>query len=341
MNADSRIYTLDAMRGVAAIMVVLYHLSDLAFAVAPGGYLAVDFFFALSGFVLARAYERPLQNGMPVKTFIEKRIIRLYPLFIIGVAFGVVKAASKALSADPTAPSLPAIAISLVLEAFMLPSPFMGEELFPLNGPAWSLFFELIINCIFAVLFVKLRSAWLYAICVLSGAVLAYATLRYGSLNIGWGWTTSWAGFARVTFSFCAGMLVARHGIAPSSKSGLFILPIIGLVIWLVMPVNSALRPIFDIASALLISPLLLVVGIALPPSTIFNRLCGFLGDISYPLYAIHFPILSVVAFMAKRLSVPPTLWAPVLIVGLVLLAWLLGQIVDPRLRGAMSRARA
>lgn len=338
MDKTERFYTLDAMRGIAAILVVIYHMNGFVFNFSPGGYLAVDFFFALSGFVLAKAYEQPLKSGMSSILFIRARLIRLYPLFIIGVAISLITEISKALSTDPSAPTLHSIAASLALELFMLPSPFMNAALFPLNGPAWSLFFELVINCVFAGILWKLRSIWLYAICVISGAILAYATIHYNNLNIGWSWMTGWAGFARVTFSFCAGMIIARQEIFTKKQSVFFLIPIFMLIFPMIIPINESARPFYDIICALFLFPLILRLGATIHPLSRLRGACTFLGNISYPIYAVHSSIVSIAGVRAKRFSVPDIIWVPALIAFLIFLAWFLGKYVDPRLRRFMDR---
>jgi len=148
---------LDGLRGVAALLVIWYHVFE-AFATSPvdqrfnHGYLAVDFFFVLSGFVIGHAYDSRWQRGMTAGRFIVRRIIRLQPMVIIGVMLGVVSFIIQGCERwDGTAVSTSAVIVSFLLGLFMLPAlpGTMPEvrgngEMFPLNGPSWSLFFEYI-----------------------------------------------------------------------------------------------------------------------------------------------------------------------------------------------------
>ena len=81
----ARFTGLDGLRGLAALAVFGAHVPDpLLRDALPGCDLAVDLFFALSGFVLAHAYFERLRKGMGVGTFFKRRVIRLYPLYALG-----------------------------------------------------------------------------------------------------------------------------------------------------------------------------------------------------------------------------------------------------------------
>ena len=151
MNAAPRYATLDGLRGVAAVLVLCYHTHAFqgSAAIAPHGYLAVDFFFMLSGFVIASAYQEKLRAGLPVVDFFRLRMIRLYPVALAGILLGAVKLVSQ--YAISPAQSEPAqwIALAVFLNALVLPvvseTHFSGA-LFPTDGPVWSLFYELLVN---------------------------------------------------------------------------------------------------------------------------------------------------------------------------------------------------
>lgn len=144
---------LDGLRGVAALAVIWYHIFE-AFATSPvdqkfnHAYLAVDFFFVLSGFVLGYAYDDRWRKGMTSGKFMLRRIIRLQPMVVVGVLLGVVAFIVQGCEKwDGSAVSISAVVLSLVLGLFMLPSlpgtlpEVRGNgEMFPLNGPSWSLF---------------------------------------------------------------------------------------------------------------------------------------------------------------------------------------------------------
>lgn len=136
MHVTGRYFTLDAMRGVAAIMVVLYHAGPVTTVIAPAGYIAVDFFFALSGFVIAATYEARLRNGLTPLRFIRIRLTRLYPLYLVGLLLGLTKALGAWLVAAPHALTGAQILSATVFGLAILPTLPPLDDLFPLNGPA-------------------------------------------------------------------------------------------------------------------------------------------------------------------------------------------------------------
>jgi len=148
----SRFGTLDGLRGVAAIVVVLFHAIFGAW-VPRFGYLAVDLFFILSGFVLSHAYDKRFVAGMSVAEFLSLRVVRLYPLYLLGLVLGLC-----VVRINPSIMDAPAagVLLNFVLNLFDLPGMeipgTLYRELFPLNVPLWSLFFEFwVANLIFGI----------------------------------------------------------------------------------------------------------------------------------------------------------------------------------------------
>ncbi|MWV27318.1 acyltransferase family protein [Erythrobacter sp. GH3-10] len=146
LGRNERYHTLDAIRGVAAIVVAYYHFLAGAGYLGFGqpwiqGYLAVDLFFALSGFVIALSYEDKLRDGMGVGTFMMRRIIRLYPLFFLGLILGGGFLVLRAMLGATPDYSVSEVALEFGANLFMLPT-LRQDWLFPLNIPAWSLFFR-------------------------------------------------------------------------------------------------------------------------------------------------------------------------------------------------------
>lgn len=154
-SSKPRYELLDGLRGVAAIFVILYHFGE-GFATSPvdqmmnHGYLAVDFFFILSGFVIGYAYDDRWQRGMSAGNFMLRRVIRLHPMVILSVIFGAVAYLIQgSVRWDGTPMPLSMLLLALLLGLFLIPVlPGAGadvrgnNEMFPLNGPSWSLFFE-------------------------------------------------------------------------------------------------------------------------------------------------------------------------------------------------------
>lgn len=358
---------LDGLRGVAALLVIWYHVFE-AFATSPvdqrfnHGYLAVDFFFVLSGFVIGHAYDSRWQRGMTAGRFIVRRIIRLQPMVIIGVLLGVVSFIIQGCERwDGTAVSTPAVIASFLFGLFMLPAlpGTMPEvrgngEMFPLNGPSWSLFFEYIGSIGYALWLHRLsrRSLWIFT--VLSGVALAVWTLSdmSGSYHTGFGWSMADYGFVggllRLSFSFSAGLLMAR-GFKPMRVGACGFAVCSALIVaMLAMPYittdgsKSIANACYDLICTLLIFPAVVYIGASTPNgSGVSDCVCRFLGSISYPVYIIHYPMMYLFyAYVwSEGLTFAQT-WpvAAAICLGAIILARLFLKYYDEPLRACLSK---
>ena len=358
---------LDGLRGVAALLVIWYHVFE-AFATSPvdqrfnHGYLAVDFFFVLSGFVIGHAYDSRWQRGMTAGRFIVRRIIRLQPMVSVGVLLGVVSFIIQGCERwDGTAVSTPAVIASFLFGLFMLPAlpGTMPEvrgngEMFPLNGPSWSLFFEYIGSIGYALWLHRLsrRSLWIFT--VLSGVALAVWTLSdmSGSYHTGFGWSMADYGFVggllRLSFSFSAGLLMAR-GFKPMRVGACGFAVCSALIVaMLAMPYittdgsKSIANACYDLICTLLIFPAVVYIGASTPNgSGVSDRVCRFLGSISYPVYIIHYPMMYLFyAYVwSEGLTFAQT-WpvAAAICLGAIILARLFLKYYDEPLRACLSK---
>lgn len=358
---------LDGLRGVAALLVIWYHVFE-AFATSPvdqrfnHGYLAVDFFFVLSGFVIGHAYDSRWQRGMTAGRFIVRRIIRLQPMVIIGVLLGVVSFIIQGCERwDGTAVSTSAVIASFLFDLFMLPAlpGTMPEvrgngEMFPLNGPSWSLFFEYIGSIGYALWLHRLsrRSLWIFT--VLSGVALAVWTLSdmSGSYHTGFGWSMAdygfVGGFLRLSFSFSAGLLMAR-GVKPMRVGACGFAVCSALIVaMLAMPYittdgsKSIANACYDIICTLALFPAVVYIGASTPNgSGVSDRVCRFLGSISYPVYIIHYPMMYLFyAYVwSEGLTFAQT-WpvAAAICLGAIILARLFLKYYDEPLRACLSK---
>lgn len=196
---------LDGLRGVAALLVIVYHIFE-GYAFAGGGlietfnhgYLAVDFFFILSGFVIGYAYDDRWGQNLTMKDFFKRRLIRLHPMVILGAVLGVATYCIQGcVQWDGTHVALSMVMLSLLCAMCFIPAvPGIGYEvrgngeMFPLNGPSWSLFFEYIGNILYA-LFIRRLSTPVLAVlvAVLGVGYASFALLDvsgYGSMGVGW-----------------------------------------------------------------------------------------------------------------------------------------------------------
>ncbi|MBO5268075.1 MAG: acyltransferase [Muribaculaceae bacterium] len=364
-SAKPRYELLDGLRGVAAVLVIWYHFFE-GFATSPTdqmmnhGYLAVDFFFVLSGFVIGYAYDDRWRRGMTAGRFMLRRVIRLHPMVILAVLLGAVSYIIQgSVRWDGTPMPMSMLVLSLVLGLFLIPViPGTGAdvrgngEMFPLNGPSWSLFFEYIGSILYAIVLHRLSSRALRVVVVLSGIGLAACALgnMSGYYHTGMGWSLAdWGfvgGFMRLSFSFSAGLLISR-GFRPRRIRGAFW--ICAAAIALVMacpyvggPEASLLNGIYDTVCTLLIFPLLVYIGACGTTTDAFStRTCNFLGEISYPVYIIHYPVMYMFyAWVWAHGYTFGEAWpvCALLFPGIILLAWAALRLYDTPVRRHLSR---
>lgn len=279
-----RLYTLDAMRGLAAVAVAVSH----ADAIVPAGHLAVDFFFALSGLVLGLAYQDRLARGMSVGTFARLRFVRLWPLYALGSAIGLITIVAPVAAALGGTWQAGDTLVALTTAAALLPNP-TAELLYPANPPAWSLLFELLANVAFAGWLVRLRTRWLVVVALAGFVGFAVAAVAAQGSNLGWGWPQLPGGMARVTFAFTVGVVLARIDPRAVRHATWAALVPIALV---VAPLLAPTRVASDLATIALVVPVAVLLGARLELPARLRRTGAWLGDLSYPLYALHYPLL-------------------------------------------------
>lgn len=355
---------LDGLRGVAALLVVWYHLFE-AFATSPvdqrfnHGYLAVDFFFLLSGFVIGYAYDERWGRGLRMRDFIKRRLIRLHPMVVLGALLGAAAffvQGSVRWNGEPVSTGM--VLAALLCGLLLIPAwPGAGHEvrgngeMYPLNGPGWSLFFEYLGNLLYMLLLRRLPTRWLTLLVALTGAALAAFAIGdlsgYGHLGVGWTLAGSNfpGGMLRLLFAFPAGLLLARR-FRPVRIRGAFWLCSLSLAVLLAMPYigseqNHLFNGLYDTLSTLLLFPLLLWLGASGHATDAATaRICGFLGDISYPLYMVHYPSMYLFyAWVWNHGYTFSEVWpvAAALFAGNILLAWFVLKIYDEPLRRLLT----
>lgn len=306
-----RNHVLDGLRGVAAIMVLAFHVGALTgIQRVDRGYLAVDLFFVLSGFVIARSYDGRFVDGMDSRSFMLRRVVRLYPVYAAGIALGIARIFG--MMREIGEPMTVRVAAAAALNAAMLPAPLGNPTLYPFNIPAWSLFFEVIVNLVYALWLVRLSSATLAMVAGTGAVAMIAGAVTHGTIDLGAIWSTAPFGLARVMFAFPAGMLIARLPVrqaASSWRTGL-VLAVTALLLWL--PKAWLPSPGFDLAFALLFAPMLVAAAARLAAPPAMTGSLGVLGDLSYPLYSIHFPLAALLlgGLVAGGWSVLAAGWA-------------------------------
>lgn len=365
--ADSKPHyeLLDGLRGVAALLVIWYHVFE-GFATSPidqqfnHGYLAVDFFFILSGFVIGYAYDDRWKSTMNVKNFFKRRLIRLHPMVVLGAVLGAITFYIQGCEKwDGTQVTLSMVMVAMLLNLFLIPSipgsapEVRGNgEMYPLNGPSWSLFFEYIGNILYALFIRKLSTKALTVLVVLAGIALASFAMfnMSGNYHLGVGWTLMdynlAGGFLRMLFSFSIGLLMSRN-FKPLHVRGAFWICSLGIAVLLSVPYIGGtetpwMNAAYDSVCTIFLFPMLVYLGAsgkATDKGTV--KVCKFLGDISYPVYIIHYPFMYLFYawLWSNKLSFAQS-WPVALVIffGSILLAYASLKLYDEPVRRWLSK---
>ncbi|MFH6996706.1 acyltransferase family protein [Flavobacterium sp. FlaQc-57] len=305
---------LDGLRGVAAVLVVIFHIFE-AFnegsrfkQIINHGYLAVDFFFLLSGFVVAYAYD-DRWGKLTQWEFYKRRLIRLQPMVIMGMVLGAIFyyfQASDAMFPQIAGMEVWKVILTMVIGFTLLPIPPSLEirgwgEMHPLDGPAWSLFFEYIGNILYALFFRKFSNTVLTIFVVLFAAMLINLTVFGPKGDVIGGWSLNLEqmniGFTRLLYPFFAGVLLSRLGKLIHIKGAFWVCSILILVIFSIPRIGDEnslwMNGLYESFCIIVLFPLIVAIGaggeIKNPLSL---KICKALGDISYPIYIIHYPLI-------------------------------------------------
>jgi peptidoglycan/LPS O-acetylase OafA/YrhL len=348
-----RFHFLDGLRGVAAIIVVALHPPPEVrqHLTTYSGHLAVDFFFALSGFVIAFSYEQRLRDSLSWPSFAVARLIRLYPMIFLGTLIGLIAVALNRVSPNYIHMVLP-VPLEFwhaLLSFSILPAIFFARPkdlLYPIDPPMWSLFFEFAANFVFAAM-VRLRVAanvvlvplWIAAL-----FALEYERRLHGSFDFGYTVEGLAEGFARVAVSFLAGVFVCRlyrrlqllriHGAAAVISA----LALTAIFLYILCDASRITVPtLTGFVEIALIFPAILFFGAHLSLPTAATKLCSLLGDISYPLYLIHDPLMwplyctRVRSYFAHSVLATPVDFATIAV--LIAIAWWVSRVYDAPVR--------
>lgn len=365
---------LDGLRGVAAILVLIYHVFEgLAFAETTDGagsglittlnhgHIAVDFFFILSGFVISYAYD-DRWGKMTLGSFFKRRLIRLHPMLIMGAVTGALAFLAAGCERwDGTVAPTGRVMLALLLTMFMIPAvpgaphEVRGNgEMFPLNGPGWSLFFEYLGNICYA-LFIRRMSTKVLATFTAVLAV-AHGWFFIGDISgydmVGVGWTIDqvnfWGGLIRMLFPFSMGMLLART-FRPREVKGAFWICSLSLIAIFAMPYIPAgggisTNCLYEFACILLLFPALVWLGACGKASGTTSKVSKFLGEISYPLYIVHYPIMYIFYawLIRKDIYTLEGCWSQALlvVVSSIVLAYLCLKFYDEPVRRWLSKRK-
>jgi peptidoglycan/LPS O-acetylase OafA/YrhL len=288
---------LDGLRGVAALAVVIFHFmewiySDFSQNFIAHGFLAVDFFFCLSGFVIGYAYDDRISQ-MGIVEFFKSRFIRLHPLVILGSVLGLLAFLFDPFGGQPELYSAGKIALVFLCSILMVPLPIIpdrGLNLFSFNAPSWSLFWEYVANIVYGLVLFRLGRRSLTVLTILFAVAIFWVGSRAGNLLGGWSGPTFWDGAVRVGYSFSAGLLVYRFNWIIKNNLGFGGLAVL-LSLAFVMPYNDW-NWLTEPLVVVFYFPFLIALGAGAILKSGIQKLCSFAGNISYPLYMTHYAVL-------------------------------------------------
>ena len=322
-----RMFQLDGLRGIAAFMIVFYHL-DIVYGIGgpfQRGYLFVDLFFLLSGFVLAVSTEKKLLSGIGAVEFTWARFKRLWPLVAVGAGVAVVRAFVIGM-ADPLT-----LLWWLALDLVMLPSLAGVGPFYRYNGPQWTLFYELLANFLHGAVLKRVGTGAMLALALVMGAWLIYTVRIHGSDTMGVNaptWKTWWYALPRVFFAYILGVWIGRKYREGFRTPGLpwwlaLALPVLGTAAVPYLPLGKVAG---DLAFVMLFLPLMMwVVAMSQPPAAL-KAPFEWLGTYSLPLYCVHLTVL----VWTKELAGSNSATVAALAVGIALvLSWVFSKLVS------------
>ena len=360
---------LDGLRGVAAMMVVIFHLcetwngGDHARQIVNHGYLAVDFFFMLSGFVIAYAYDdrwHP-KNGQPRMTvwdFFKRRLIRLQPMVVMANLLGALlfyQSASPKIFPHVATTSVSRLILTALIGCTVLPIPISmdirgWQEMQPLAGTAWSLFFEYIANIAYALGLRKASNRVLLVLAAFSAAFLTHYLVTTPRGDITGGWSLNQIelkiGFLRLCYPFLAGMLLQRMHKRLHIRNAFlwcslllvvtFILPRFGA------PTTGWKNGLYEAGVVVLLYPVIVAMGAGEQiRGRMATRLCRFSGAISYPLYITHYALIYIYTawvYDGKLTPAQGLVWGAVLFFTAIAVAYACLKLYDEPVRHWLNR---
>jgi len=292
LNRSDHYAALDGLRGFAAISVVLFHIGHwLNYpALAANSGLAVDLFFCLRGFVLPRAYGQRFQADLSILQFMKIRLIRLMPLIVLGTLLSASYVLSRSYVLRGSV-SYQELALATVLGVTNIPfttasAAIGGPQVFPLNGPQYSLFLEIVVNIFWAGIR-SFERLWVYVFIF----VVCLVTVSIVGLG-GDDAATFWTGFPRVGASFFAGVLIFHIDKRLSSRmEPRYLFWLMSIVMVLLFYYPEELPFSIQLVWLALLSPLLIYAGSKIQLSGSLRSLALIGGELSYPIYALHYPI--------------------------------------------------
>ncbi|HEX7654813.1 MAG TPA: acyltransferase [Verrucomicrobiae bacterium] len=353
---------LDALRGVAAVIVVFFHLAEPLSTshlnnVVNHGYLAVDFFFLLSGYVIGYAYD-DRWSKMTFGSFLRRRLERLQPLVILGMTLGAIGFYFCDSTIWPGIHAIPVwkLLVVLLIGYTILPIPLSmdirgWQEMHPLNSVGWSLFFEYVANILYALGLRKLSKRALAIFVALAAGLLVHFAVTNPNGDVTGGWTLNYEhmriGITRTLFPFFAGLLLARLA-RPTRIKNAFWWCSLMVVATLLMPrIGGAdhlwVNGLYEAFCIIVIFPAIVYIGASgVVHNATETKVCKFLGDLSYPLYMTHYVLVYFyVAWVSNHSGITlAQAWPRALLTfaGAIVLAYVSLKLYDEPVRAWLRR---
>lgn len=350
---------LDGLRGWAAVVVLAFHIYE-AYAVEKftqwvnHGYLAVDFFFVLSGFVIGYAYDERW-GKMTIGNFFKRRIIRLHPMVIFGMVMGAILFYFGASAVFPLVAGTPVwkMLVYMVVGMLLIPTPPSADirgwqEMHTLDAPCWSLFFEYIANILYALFIRKFSTVALAALVFLSACATIHLTVVSGDVIGGWSLDAHHlhVGFTRLMYPFFAGLLLYRLKRQTHVKHAFLWSTLLLLLVLFIPRIGGSehewMNGLYESAVILVVFPFIVFLGAAGEVKGKFaSKLCKFLGGISYPLYLVNYPILYIHTgwISDTHYTAKETWWITILLfVGTIALSYAVQKLYDEPVRAWLGK---
>lgn len=285
-----RLVALDGLRGIAAIVVLMHHFEQThgSHGVFSSGYLAVDFFFLLSGFVLVGPLEgqgtKPAGDGLRL---FAMRVLRFWPLMALGAFLGALVHSLE----WPLEQILPLFAFAVL----SIPLAWRAGDAFALNGPQWSLFVELVWNVIHIALLRRLSSRVLLAMSLTFGVAVTLGHPWLNAATLGTDYDDELIGLLRAGFAYPLGVVIGRQQARWRAMP-----PIAGWIAPTLLVATIAAPAVIDTEGAFvdmivrILFVAVLIAGVRSHLTENAARTMTWLGAISFPLYAVHGPIINL-----------------------------------------------
>jgi peptidoglycan/LPS O-acetylase OafA/YrhL len=314
LNTKPHYLILDGLRGVASVMVVAFHIFEAHATsrldqVINHGYLAVDFFFLLSGFVIGYAYD-DRWNKMTLGGFFRLRLTRLQPMVVMGSVIGAVCFYFQDSALWPAIHEVPVwkMLMIMLVGCTLVPVPpsmdIRGwQEMHPLDGPAWSLFFEYIVNILYGLVVRKFSNIVLSVVVFLAACALVHLAVTGPDGDVIGGWSITpeqlRIGFTRVGYPFFAGLLLCRMAKLTPVKHAFGWCSLLLIIVLATPRIGGSghlwMNGLYDSFSIIFIFPVVVFLGAGgAITGKLSTRICKFLGDISYPVYITHYPFIYI-----------------------------------------------